>query len=93
MKNIFKKKKQVAVITPPTTEEVIASAKEKILGDIDTFSTQKDSALSVFRSTANKLEAVNKGLTNSVADLDKLMKKLQKKMLKHRLQQNQQMLS
>lgn len=74
MKNIFKKKKQVAVITPPTTEEVIASAKEKILGDIDTFSTQKDSALSVFRSTANKLEAVNKGLTNSVADLDKLMK-------------------
>ena len=74
MKNIFKKKKQVAIITPPTTEEVIASAKERILGDIDTFSTQKDSALSVFRQTANKLETVNKGLTKSVADLDKLKK-------------------
>lgn len=74
MKNIFNKKKQVAIVTPPTTEEVIASAKEKILGDIDTFSSQKDSALSVFRQTANKLETVNKGLTKSVADLDKLKK-------------------
>lgn len=74
MKNIFKTKKQVAITTPPTTEEVIASAKGRILDDIDTFSNQRDSALSVFRQTANKLEAVNKGLTKSVADLDKLKK-------------------
>lgn len=73
MKKLFKKKAAV-VVTPPTTEQVIASAKDKILKDIDVFSAQKDSALSVFRSTANKLEAVNKGLTNSVADLDKLKK-------------------
>jgi ABC-type transporter Mla subunit MlaD len=74
MKNIFKTKKTSKITTPPSTEEVIASAQQKILNDIDTLSNQKDSALSVFRQTANKLETVNKGLTKSVADLDKLIK-------------------
>lgn len=75
MKNVFKskKKKPIAVVTPPTTEQVIASAKDKILADIDEYASQKESALSVFRSTANKLETVNKGLSKSVIDLAKLI--------------------
>ena len=72
MKKLSKKKAAV-VVTPPTTEQVIASAKDRIIKDIDVFSSQRESALSVFRSTANKLEAVNKGLTNSVSDLNKLI--------------------
>ena len=72
MKNIFKKKVKV-VVTPPTTEEVITSAKNKILNDIGQLSSQTDSALSVFRNTASNLEKVNKGLNNSVADLNKLI--------------------
>lgn len=73
MKFTFKKNK-TQVVTPPTTEQMIANAKEKIVNDIDTLFAEKDSALSVFRSTATKLENVNKGLSSSVADLDKLMK-------------------
>lgn len=66
-------KKKTKVIAPPTTQEMIASATKKIESDIVAYSAQKDSALSVFRQTANRLESVNKGLTNSVKDLDTLM--------------------
>ena len=73
MKFTLKKKSQV-MVAPPTTEQVIATARDKIIGDINSLSGEKDSALSVFRATAVKLENINKGLSNSVGELDKLMK-------------------
>ena len=70
---MFKKKKVPTVVTPPSTQEMIASATKKIESDITSCSAQKDSALSVFRQTATKLEAVNKRLAVSLDDLSALM--------------------
>jgi hypothetical protein len=69
----MKKKKLAPVIAPPTTQELIATATKKVESDIIALDAQKDSALSMFRSTASKLEAVNKGLMNSVEDLNTLI--------------------
>jgi predicted nucleic acid-binding Zn-ribbon protein len=58
----------------PTTAEVLNSAMTRVENEIKSLNAQKDGALSVFRATANKLEAVNEGLTKSVHTLDEMIK-------------------
>lgn len=72
---MFKKKKTIEPVKPvATTADVMKAAMTRVQTDIQAYNTQKDGALSVFRATASKLEAINKGLEASVQDLDEMIK-------------------
>ena len=67
------KKKVVPVAPAPTTEQLIEKAVNSVQRDIKCEMAAKDSALSVFRATATKLQNVNNGLEKSIATLNSLM--------------------
>ena len=56
------------------TEQIIQSATAKISADISTLTARKNTALNMFRQTANELAAVNEGLSKSLDILSGLQK-------------------
>ena len=71
---LFKKKKIEPVAPAPTTEQIMKSAMTRVEKEIHSYNDQKDIALSVFRSTAARLESINEGLQKSVHNLDEMIK-------------------
>lgn len=56
-----------------TTEQIVANAINSLSGDIATLSSQKESALSSFRSTANQLANINETLSSKVATMEQVI--------------------
>lgn len=68
-----KNKKQKTSIVIQTTEEIVASAINSLSVDVEALSTEKNSALNVFRSTANNLANINEELQSKVNTINQLV--------------------
>lgn len=53
-------------------KDPIKTAVDKISGDIGRLSEQREDAVSAFRDTANRLEAINTEMNDKIRDLDAL---------------------
>ena len=69
---MVKKTKKTNVVIE-TTEQIVANAINSLSGDIATLSSQKESALSSFRSTANQLANINETLSSKVATMEQVI--------------------
>lgn len=53
-----------------STEQIVSLATNRLAEDITTLATRRDSALSIFRQTANSLGTINNELTEKITQLD-----------------------
>ena len=56
-----------------TTAQVMTEATEKLSGDIIHLNAKLDQSLSIFRQTAQNLEAINSELTGTINKMDEMM--------------------
>ena len=56
-----------------TTAQVLTTATDKLAGDISQLTAKRDQSLSIFRQTAQNLEAINTELVGTINKMDEMM--------------------
>jgi phage-related minor tail protein len=56
-----------------TTAQVLTTATDKLAGDISQLTAKRDQSLSIFRQTAQNLEAINAELAGTINKMDDMM--------------------
>ena len=73
----MKLKKDVVQPAQPTTNEVVKGALTALNKDVTLLDTRRQSALSVFRQTADSLFAINTQLNEKIATMDEIIKSIE----------------
>ena len=60
-------------VSKMTTAQAISEATARLSGDISSLTAKRDQSVSIFRQTAQNLEAINTELAGSISKMDEMM--------------------